>query len=567
VTTLTSRIEQSALGQGFGGPGGTVTFVDGDDHDTITWADLHADATSMAAAMQARGVRLGDNIAILGPTTRPLVTAIEATWLCGACLVMLPLPMRMGSIDGFISQTRDRISAADISMLLIDGQFSEFIAPVEGDPPFVSFDEVLPADASARFPKSAYVRPDIDPDDVAVLQFTSGSTSHPKGVMLPHRQICANLDGAIAAADIRPDDVVVSWLPLYHDMGLIGLLTIPLITGISLVVGAPQDFLAKPVRWMQWISDYRGTLTAGPNFSWVLATRALRRAENLDLSQMRIALSGAEPVDPESFRHFLDEATRFGLPPECLFPAFGMAEVCIAGVFPPQGSGMRTDVIDGRVLEHEHFAASVEPGSPNARELAILGRAIPGLQIRIIDPATRVECREREVGELLIRGTSVTTGYYNRPDATAELIVDGWLHTGDLAYMINGEMVMCGRIKDVIIIGGRNIYPQDIEKVVGRVEGVRAGNVIAFGQDGRNSKQHVVVVAETRLEDAEDLSHLRTRISHEVQAEIGVPAREVRLVAPATIPKTSSGKLQRSACRSMYDSGELDLRAPQQQTV
>ena len=553
MTTLTSRIEQSALGQGFGGPGGTVTFVDGDDHDTITWADLHADATSMAAAMQARGVRLGDNIAILGPTTRPLVTAIEATWLCGACLVMLPLPMRMGSIDGFISQTRDRMSAADISMLLIDGQFSEFIAPVEGDPPFVSFDEVLPADASARFPKSAYVRPDIDPDDVAVLQFTSGSTSHPKGVMLPHRQICANLDGAIVAADIRPDDVVVSWLPLYHDMGLIGLLTIPLITGISLVVGAPQDFLAKPVRWMQWISDYRGTLTAGPNFSWVLATRALRRAEDLDLSQMRIALSGAEPVDPESFRHFLDEATRFGLPPECLFPAFGMAEVCIAGVFPPQGSGMRTDVIDGRVLEHEHFAASVEPGSPNARELAILGRAIPGLQIRIIDPATRVECREREVGELLIRGTSVTTGYYNRPDATEKAFNDGWYLTGDYGYTLNGEVFVAGRKKDMIIVGGKNVYPQDLETLAYEVPGIHAGRAVAFGiYDEKAGTEEVVIVAEVDVDGEDERQGIADALRQHITKNSAVALRHAYIVGRQWIVKTSSGKTARSANREKF---------------
>jgi len=562
--TLPSRIEQVASGTGYGGPGGAVTFVNGDDHDTVSWADLHGDARSMAAAMQSRGVTVGDHVAILGPTTRSLVTAIEATWLCGACLVMLPLPMRMGSIEAFIDQTRDRVRSGDVSMLLIDPQFSEFITPIDGDPPFVGFDDLFPAIAAARVPATEFVRHEIDPDSLAVLQFTSGSTSHPKGVMLPHRQICANLDGAIAAAGIRPEDTIVSWLPLYHDMGLIGMLTIPFITGIDLVLGAPQDFLAKPLRWMQWISEFNGTLTSGPNFSWVLAARSLRRGEDLDLSSLRVALNGAEPIDPDSFRTLAEEGARFGLSPDALFPAFGMAEVCIAGVFPVPMTGMHTDVIDGRVLEHEHFAASVEPGSPNARELAILGRAIPGLKIRVVNPSTGSECRDREVGELLISGTSVTTGYYKQPDATAELIVNGWLHTGDLAYMVEGELVMCGRIKDVIIVGGRNIYPQDIEKVVGAVDGVRAGNVIAFGQDGRHNKEHLIVVAETRIEDADELSSLRTRINHEVQLEVGVPVREVRLVPPATIPKTSSGKLQRSACRTMFDDGELDLRAERQ---
>ena len=562
VLTLSSRIVESAAGQRLGGPGGWITFVDSDDYTKVSWADLHDDAKAMAAGLQACGVRPGDHIGILGPTTRSLVTAIQATWLSGACLVMLPLPMRMASLDVFIAQTRERIEQADCALVLIDPQFREFIAPVDGDVPFVGLD-VLATDGSD------FVRPADDPDALAVLQFTSGSTSDPKGVMLPHRQICHNLDGAATAAQLHEGDVLVSWLPLYHDMGLIGLLSIPMTTGLNLVLGAPQDFLAKPIRWMQWISDFGGTCTAGPNFAYVLATRALRRAEGLDLSTVRTALNGAEPVDADGFRAFAAEAGRFGFPDHALFPAFGMAEVCIAGVFPAPGSGLSTDVVDGRVLETERYAANVEAGARYAKELAVLGTAVPGLSIRVVDPSTGVQCREREVGELQIRGNSVTTGYFRRPDATAELLVEGWLRTGDLAYVTeDGGMVMCGRIKDVIIIGGRNIYPQDIEKVVGGIEGVRTGNVIAFGQEGRNRKQHVVVVAETKLEETASLAKTITR---EVTQEIGVPPRHVVLVEAGTIPKTSSGKLQRSACRKMFESGEVaakdetvDLRPAEQ---
>lgn len=545
-----------------GGPGGSITFVDGDDYTTVSWADLHEEAKAMAAALQANGVQPGDHVGILGPTTRSLVTAIQATWLSGACVVMLPLPMRMASLDAFIAQTRDRIAQADCRVVLLDPQFSEFIAPVDGDAPFIEFSslEADPAD---------FHRPADDPDALAILQFTSGSTSDPKGVMLPHRQICHNLDGAVEAAQLRAGDVLVSWLPLYHDMGLIGLLAIPMTTGLDLVLGAPQDFLAKPIRWMQWISDFGGTCTAGPNFSYVLATRALRRAEGLDLSRMRTALNGAEPVDADSFRAFAAEAARFGFPENALFPAFGMAEVCIAGSFPAPGSGLTTDIVDARVLETERYAANTPPDARHAKELAVLGTPVPGLDMRIVDPSTQRLCRVREVGELQIRGNSVTPGYYKRPDATAELIVDGWLRTGDLAYLTeDGGMVMCGRIKDVIIIGGRNIYPQDIEKVVGGIDGVRAGNVIAFGQEGRNRKQHVVVVAETKLDET---SALAKTITHHVTREIGVPPRHVVLVEAGTVPKTSSGKLQRAACRRMFESGgmapkngAIDLRPAQQ---
>jgi len=557
--TLHARIEAAAAGLRTGPPGSTVTFIDGDDADTITFAELLDDARSMAAAIQARGIEPGDHIAILGPTSRALVTAIEATWLCGAALVMLPLPMRMGSIETFIAQTRARMNQADSAMLLLDGQFAEFVQAEAGDPPFVEFTEVLPADPSERHDPAAFVRHPDDPEALAVLQFTSGSTSDPKGVMLSHRAMCSNIEAAQKAGGLTERDVMVSWLPLYHDMGLVGLLTIPLTTGIQLVLGAPQDFLAKPLRWMQWLSDYGGTCTAGPNFSYVLAARALRRAEGLDLSAMRVCLSGAEPVDAESFRSFADAAAPFGFPPEALFPAFGMAEVCIAGTFPAPGSGMRTDIIDGRVLEHERFAASAKSDSPNSRELAILGKPVAGLNIRVVDPATGKECRDREVGELQITGTSLTSGYYKNPDATNELIVDGWLHTGDLAYTIDGDMVMCGRIKDVIIIGGRNIYPQDIEKVVGDIEGTRAGNVISFGHDGRAGKQQIVVVVETKLDDPAQLEALEGRIKSQITAEIGVPAQHVVLVPAGTIPKTSSGKLQRSACKASFLAGEYSV--------
>jgi fatty-acyl-CoA synthase len=541
-------MRRAAAGDGLGPAGSQLTFIDGDDHTSVSWADLHVQATAMAAALQANGVAAGDHVAILGPTTRDLVTAIQATWLVGGCVVMLPLPMRMASIDAFIDQTRQRFANSDCTIVLMDPQFSEFVEPVDGDPPFVLLSD-LDGDAAD------FEQPDVDPEAMAVLQFTSGSTSDPKGVMLSHRAICNNIDGAVGSAQVSNDDVAVSWLPLYHDMGLIGLLTIPMSTGIPLVLGAPQDFMARPLRWLKWISDFGGTMTAGPNFAWVLATRALRRADDLDLSSLRLALSGAEPVDAESFRGFVAAGEPFGLDPGSLFPAFGMAEVCIAGTFPPRGRGLTTDIVDQHVLEHERYARPAAAGDNHARELVCLGKAVPGLEIKVIDPDTQRRCREREIGELLIRGNSLTSGYYRRPEATSESIVDGWLHTGDLAYLIDdGELVMCGRIKDLIIIGGRNIYPQDVEKVAGAVEGVRAGNVIVFGQDGRHGKQHLVVVAETREDETDEL---RKRVVMEINRHIGVPPRDVVLVPPGTVPKTSSGKLQRSACRLMFERGEL----------
>ena len=530
-----------------------VTFVVGGAEDAVSWRELHEQAKGYAAALQAHGVRPGNHVALLSPTTRPLVTAIQGTWLAGATIVVLPLPMRLSSIEEFVAQTRRRIRHADARLVVVDPELASFVSPEPGDPPMVGFDDLAAGDAAR------WVRPPDDPDRLAILQFTSGSTSDPKGVMLPDRVLCANLDAVAEAAGLDPDeDVLVSWLPLYHDMGLVGLLTLPMSTGARLVLGAPQDFTAKPARWMEWVSTYGGTATAGPNFSWVLATRALDRREPLDLSRLRVALNGAEPIDPDQVEAFVAAGRRHGLRPEAVFPAFGMAEVAIGGTFPAPLSGMVTDCVDRRVLETERYAAPTDPGVEGSRRLPLLGRPVPGLEIRVVDPDTGVPLREREVGELEIRGTSVTPGYYRRPDANAELFRDGWLRTGDLSYLLDGQLVVCGRIKDVIIVGGRNLFPEDVERAVGRLEGVRAGNVIAFGVEGDRGRESLVVVAESRAVD-DDLAAVRRLVAERVRDAVGVPAKDIVLVAPGTLPKTSSGKLQRSLCKRYYRDGRLDL--------
>ncbi|MGH8991722.1 MAG: fatty acyl-AMP ligase [Acidimicrobiia bacterium] len=534
--------------------GGAITFVSSGER--VEWARLHEEARAMAAHLQARGVAPGDHVAILGPTSRHLVTAIEATWLAGATVVVLPLPMRMGGLDEFIAQTRARVRAADATLVAADAALSGFLVPEPGDPPLVLLDELATAGPAWK----AYEEPKEDPSALAVLQFTSGSTADPKGVMLPHATICANLDALATAARLDPDDdVLCGWLPLYHDMGLIGLLSTSMTTGTDFALAAPQDFLSSPGRWMEWMSEYGATATAGPNFSYALATRALRRLApgTLDLSRLRIALNGAEAVDPSVVESFIAAGAPQGLHPGAAFPAFGMAEATIAVTFPVPGQGLRTDPVDQRVLETDDYAAPADPAAPGTRHQVLLGRPVPGLEIRIVDPQTGQARREREVGELEIRGTSITPGYYRRPEATEATFHDGWLRSGDLAYLVDGELVICGRIKDLIIVGGRNVYPEDVERAVASVEGVRAGNVIAFAVDGRKGKESLVVVAESRDGDSDSL---RRAVAGRVRDVVGLPPEEVVLVEPGTLPKTSSGKLQRSLCRARYQEGVLQLR-------
>ena len=552
LSALVPRLEAAADGPG------AITFLGsaaGADspQSQVSWRALHDDARGYAAALQARGIEPGSHVAILGPTTRPLVTAIQAAWLCGAATVMLPLPMRLGSIEEFVAQTRARILTSDAVLVIVDPQLAEFLDPVAGDPPIVLLD-VLAAERRAG---DTYDRPVDDPDRLAILQYTSGSTSDPRGVILPHRCVTANVDAIVQAADLHAGvDRGVSWLPLYHDMGLIGLLTIPMTTGMDLALAAPQDFLAAPAQWMQWCSDFGATASAGPNFAYALAARAVAPAVRPRLVAVAARAERCR-TDRSGRRRGLRAGGRAPRAPRVGgLPGLRHGRGDARGDVPRARLRPRVDIIDGRVLETEKYAAAVPETHASARRLARLGRPVPGLSVRVCDPATERVMRDREVGEIEICGTSVTPGYYGRPDATAAAFHGGWLRTGDLGYMVDGELVVCGRIKDVIILGGRNVHPQDVERAIADVDGVRAGNVIAFGTVGRRGRESLVVVAEAR--DADTSADVRSQVAARVRDVVGMPAEEVVLVRPGTLPKTSSGKLQRTLCRERYLGEQLE---------
>ncbi len=521
----------------------------------ISWAELHDKAKAMAAQLTESGVAKGSHVAILGNTSLELITAIQAVWLCGATVVIIPLPYRLSTRERFIEDTRARLADSDTSHLVIDSEVARIAKPkklIDGSPiKSIALDDLAKAPSADDFMVVVAA-----PDDLAILQFTSGSTSAPKGVMLAHRNLVANMDAITAGGNIDPNtDTFVSWLPLHHDMGLIGMLTYSMTHGVSLVKSSPADFLSKPGRWMEWISEFKATVTAGPNFSYALAARHLKGTkEQLDLSALRIALNGAEPVSPSTVSKFVKAGERHGLNAQTIFPAFGMAETCIAGSFGVVGQGLRIDHVDTDGIETENVAKPVALGAEGAREMVALGHPVQGLEFRIVSKATNELLGEREVGELQISGSSLFAGYYKNDEATNEVLRGGWFSTGDLGYLVDGELYLCSRIKDVMIVGGRNIYPQDVEAAVDAIAEVRSGNVIAFSVAGEG-KETVVVVAETKEKSGFD--EIMANIKKATIAAVGVPVGKIMLVKPSTLPKTSSGKVQRSKCKQLYLAGEL----------
>jgi 1-acyl-sn-glycerol-3-phosphate acyltransferase len=392
------------------------------------------------------------------------------------------------------------------------------------------------------------------PHDIAFLQYTSGSTGDPKGVILTHSDLLANIRAMGEVVGATSDDVFVSWLPLYHDMGLIGAWLGSLYFGMPLISLSPLAFLAKPLRWLQAIDRHRGTLSAAPNFAYELCLTRVAGAslEKLDLSSWRWAFNGAEPVSPQTLRGFAERFARCGLRPEAISPVYGLAEAAVGLAFPPGGRGPRIDCIDRLRFAQSGHALQLPCDDPSVLEVVACGRPLPGYQVRVVNDKGQ-ELADRHEGQLQFQGPSATQGYFNNPEATARLIRDGWHDTGDRAYLVGGDIHLTGRVKDLIIRGGRNIYPYELEQAVGELSGVRKGCVAAFAaDDSKSGSERLVVVAETRERDSGRRADLERAIRERASDILSLPPDEVVLAPPRAVLKTSSGKLRRGATRDLY---------------
>lgn len=515
-----------------------------------TWGEVHERALRMAGALVAGGLAPGSAVAVLAAEPAVIAPAVQAVWLAGGSVTMLHQPTPRTDLAEWSVDTVRVLDMIGSSLVLLGAPF-DALAPVL-DEHGVTY-RGLPEIADGE-PLAAPVP--TGEDAHALLQLTSGSTADPKAVRITHANLFANIRSMGEAAALDPGhDTMVSWLPLFHDMGMVGFLTVPMTLGVELVKVTPADFLTGPLLWPGLISKYRATITAAPNFAYAMVGRRMARVDNddeYDLSRLRIALNGAEPIDEAAVRGFVEAGARFGMPAECVLPAYGMAEATLAVSFAPLFTGLSVDVVDTDELEAHNRAVPTEAGSgPNVRAFSLLGPPLPGLEVSVVDESG-AELGDREVGELRVRGAAVTPGYLTVRGPLATQDAQGWLATGDLGYRVDGQVVVCGRRKDVIIMGGRNIYPTDIERAALAVDGVRAGNAVAVRLDaGTRRERFAVAVESTRAGDGEAERLLAKEIAARVVDAVGVRPVGVYVLGAGTLPKTPSGKLRRSAAAEL----------------
>ncbi|MEV0087981.1 fatty acyl-AMP ligase [Saccharopolyspora sp. NPDC050642] len=512
-----------------------------------TWAEVHADALRMAGA-------LGDDLgpgrvaAILAADPGLIAPAVQAVWLGGGSVTMLHQPTPRTDLAHWAEDTVRVLKMIGARLVLLGAPFEDLAGVLEENA--IGCRNL--AGLTDGEPLAAPV--DVDEDATALLQLTSGSTADPKAVRITHGNLYANLRAMVTAAQLDPaHDVAVSWLPLFHDMGMVGCLTVPMAIGMSVVKVTPADFLTRPLLWPELISRYRGTVTAAPNFAYAIVGRRMARADDgdFDLSSLRFTLNGAEPIDPAAAQAFTDAGARFGLSPDCMVCAFGMAEATLAVSFAPLGRGLEVDTVDADALEQQRRAEPAAPDVERARRFALLGNPLPGLEVDVVDDSGR-RLEERQVGRLRIRGEAVTPGYLTMDGPLSTQDDDGWLDTGDEGYLVDGQVVICGRRKDVIIMGGRNIYPVDIERAACQVEGVRAGNAAAVRQDAGSRRERFAVVLESRLAGDESAEKaLRKEVAARIVDAVGVRPSAVVVLQPGSLPKTPSGKLKRAATAAL----------------
>ena len=555
----------------------------GEHHYTMTFGELYAAAQKCAEELARRGVPAGGRVSLMLPTSRQFFICFAGILLAGAVPVPIYPPFRADRIEEYAERQSAILNNAGVCLLLtfrraeavaklLKPRVKSLLGVVDAEKLLEAAEKAPPPAPGAlpAFISGSRVRKG---SDIALLQYTSGSTGDPKGVTLTNANLLANMRVIAKGVELGPDSVGISWLPLYHDMGLIGAWLTLLLHGVPLVVMSPLAFLTRPERWLQAMSKHRATITAAPNFAYELCVRKIsdKAMEGVDLSSMRTVMNGAEPVNPETLERFANRFEKYGFRREAMFPVYGLAEASLGVTFPPLNRVPRVERVQREAFTAQGRAITAAPDDETAISFVSVGKTFPGHEVKIVDEQGN-ELPERTEGFLWFRGPSTTSGYFENPEATAKLMPQGsmaddggypWLNSGDRAFQAEGEIFITGRVKDIIIKGGRNLYPHEVEELASRAEGTRKGCVVAFGlKDAKTGTEKLVIVAESREQDAARRKAIVAAINDEVSRGLGLPPDRVELVPPGSIPKTSSGKLRRDGTKQLYSAGTLGAGRP-----
>ena len=532
-----------------------IQFYQDEGHgESLTYAQLDKGARNVASALQQHGLEPGQPIAIMLPSSPDYFFIFYGILIAGGIPVPIYPPARPSQLEDHMRR-HGRILENCRAKILVTVPEAKHVAQLLKS--LVPNLQHIVSTPDLKVETTQTMFPTINEHDIAFIQYTSGSTGNPKGVVLTHANLLTNIRAMGKVVKAGSEDVFVSWLPLYHDMGLIGAWLGSLYYSALFVVMSPLDFLSRPERWLWAIHRYRGTLSASPNFGYEYSMHRLKDTDlsGLDLSSWRAAFNGAEAVSFETIEQFTNRFEPFGFKKEAMMPVYGLAESSVGLAFPPLDRGVRIDHIDRTTFTGSGSAQSVNKDEKNVLRFVSCGIPLPGHQIRIVDDAGH-ELPERQEGRLEFKGPSSTSGYYRDPQKTQTLFDGEWLDTGDLAYIANGELYVTGRIKDIIIRAGRNIYPDELEKMVGNIPGIRKGCVAVFASmDQVKQTEKLVVLAETRSKDPEVHQRLSNEINELSIDLTGVPPDEVVLAPPGNVLKTSSGKIRRSASKERYEEG------------
>jgi fatty-acyl-CoA synthase len=535
------------------------TFQDLKGDETFySFVEIERETARRAGALQAHGLTKGDRLGMVLIEPRDFVLTFLACLRAGVVPVPFYPPLGLGNFASYSTRIGRLLESCGARMLFASRRLESVLWALVGEVPCL---ERLITDKHLERDHPPPVYPEIGPDDIAFLQYTSGSTDDPKGVMITHGCLVANSEGILGPGGLRGDserDVGVTWLPLYHDMGLIGFVVAPICWGISVIFIPTLRFLRDPTTWMETIHRHRASISFGPNFAYgFVAKRSTpEQLARWDLSCLKVLGCGGEPVHPDTVRAFSELfAEHTGMQPDLVRPGYGCAEGTLTTSLTPMDEGLRLNVVDAGTFSTEGIAAPPAEGRPTLTHVAC-GVTIPGHEVVVIDKKGH-RLPEGAEGEILFRGPSVSPGYFHNEKGTRETFRDGWLHTGDLGYLLDGHIFVTGRIKDLIIYHGRNYHPQSIEWPVGNLPGVRKGNVVAFSIPGEDSELVVVVLEKAGGDGDDDGERLIRDVKRVVQAEAGLAAHDVVLLPKHRLPKTSSGKLQRRKTREMYLNREL----------